>query len=162
MQKNSQKGENNMKRNYLRQYVALLAAVGLASALVPCLAAPTVIVAPTPPTTVVAPVVPDYYVWDGDEYVGVVGDNYYYLGPGNVWMLMDAHRMHHFQDWERSHKDWRTHATHNVRYKNAPPPQVEPMRDVNQNTPALWNHGQNQQNNPDRGYGQDVNTPGGP
>src|SRR5579863_3586152 len=43
-----------------------------------------VYVAPPPPVVEVAPVmIPDSYMWDGYEYVGLVGDQYYYLGPGN-------------------------------------------------------------------------------
>jgi hypothetical protein len=76
--------------------------------------APSVVVSPP---AVMAPV-PDYYVWDGSEYVGVVGDQYYYLGPGNVWFVMDPPRMHRFQGWERSHGDWRAHATRNTRYRD--------------------------------------------
>lgn len=75
----------------------------------------TVVVSPP----VVAMPVPDSYVWDGSEDVGVVGDQYYYLGPGNVWMVMDPPRLHRFQAWEKGHPTWRTHATHNVRYRNA-------------------------------------------
>jgi hypothetical protein len=74
----------------------------------------TVVVSPP----VVMTPVPDSYVWDGSEYVGVVGSQYYYLGPGNVWMAMDTPRLHRFQSWQRGHQDWRAHATHNVRYRN--------------------------------------------
>lgn len=151
-----------MRKNNLRQYVAFLAAVGLATALAPLNAAgSTVVVTPTPPAATVAPVVPESYVWDGNEYVGVVGDNYYYLGPGNVWMTMDKQQMRRFEKWEHNHKDWRAHETHNVKYRNGPPPNVLPMRDMHQNNPPLWEKGGNP-SNPGRGYGQDVNTPGGP
>src|ERR1700734_1499856 len=49
---------------------------------------------PAPVVTVPAPVVtveavPDTYVWDGDEYVGIVGGQNYFLGPGNVWLAFD-------------------------------------------------------------------------
>ncbi|HEY1790781.1 MAG TPA: hypothetical protein VGJ73_21715 [Verrucomicrobiae bacterium] len=76
--------------------------------------APSIVVS----APVVATPVPDSYTWDGSEYVGVVGTQYYYLGPGNVWMVMDPSRLHRFQGWERGHADWRAHATHNVRYRN--------------------------------------------
>ena len=79
---------------------------------------------PPPPVTVQVPppappveVVPEDYVWDGDEYVGVVGDQYYYLGPGNVWLIMDTHRMHRFLHWEKHHPDWREHAIRNENYR---------------------------------------------
>ncbi len=83
-------------------------------------------VAPPPPVVTVqvpAPAVtvqigvPDTYVWDGSEYVGVVGDQYYYLGPNNVWIACDPVRVAHFHDWEHAHRDWRTHATANVKYR---------------------------------------------
>lgn len=84
-------------------------------------AAGTVVV--TAPQIVVSPpaagaAVPDSYVWDGSEYVGMVGDQYYYLGPGNVWMAMDPPRLHRFEGWAKQHPTWRNHATHNVRYRN--------------------------------------------
>jgi hypothetical protein len=112
------------------KYVLSIASMGFAFAL-SCMAGPTVIV--TPPTVVVstpAPVVavPDSYVWDGSEYVGMVGGQYYYLGPGNTWVVMDTGRMHRFQTWQGGHADWRTHMTHNDRYRAmAHPAQHEPM-----------------------------------
>jgi len=85
---------------------------------------------PPPPGTIVAPApvtpsasvtvqigVPDYYVWDGDEYVGVIGGQYYYLAPGEVWMPLPHERWEHFQRWERHHHDWREHAIRNERYR---------------------------------------------
>jgi hypothetical protein len=97
----------------------------------PALMAQTVIVrppsisiqvpAPPPPAVVIAPpvvdVVPDYYVWDGAEYVGVVGDTCVYLGPHHVWLAMPAARLAFFHDWEKGHHDWRDHAIENERYR---------------------------------------------
>jgi hypothetical protein len=74
-----------------------------------------VVVAPAPVTVAVG--VPDNYVWDGYEYVGLVGDQYYYLGPGNVWLVCDPYRLDRFRGWERGHSDWRSHATRNDRYR---------------------------------------------
>ena len=74
--------------------------------------------APVPAVTVVA-AVPDTYVWDGSEYVGVVGSQYFYLGPGDVWMTLDAARLARFHEWERIHSDWRDHAIRNERYRRA-------------------------------------------
>jgi hypothetical protein len=74
-------------------------------------------------------VVPDSYVWDGTEYVGVVGGQYYYLGPGNVWMTMDADRLHRFQGWQSAHADWRDHAIHNVKYRQLDHPPVRSDHD---------------------------------
>ena len=51
--------------------------------------------------------VPDSYAWDGYEYVGLVGDQYYYLGPGNVWLFCEPFRLERFHGWERGHADWR-------------------------------------------------------
>jgi hypothetical protein len=82
----------------------------------PVVVAPApVVVAPAPAVTVA--VVPDSYVWDGTEYVGVVGDQYYYLGPGNVWMVMDPGRLDRFHVWLGGHPDWRSRATVNVNYR---------------------------------------------
>ena len=84
------------------------------------------IVAPPPPVVTVqvpAPAVtvqigvPDTYVWDGYEYVGVVGGQYYYLGPNNFWIACDPVRLARWNDWQRSHADWRTHATVNQQYR---------------------------------------------
>ncbi|HEY1662201.1 MAG TPA: hypothetical protein VGI03_07265 [Verrucomicrobiae bacterium] len=84
----------------------------------PVVVAPApVIVTPPPAPVVTVAVVPDTYAWDGTEYVGVVGDQYYYLGPGNVWMVMDPGRLGRFHDWERGHADWRVHATVNEKYR---------------------------------------------
>jgi hypothetical protein len=118
--------EKGVKMKTNMKYVLAIASMGFAFALT-CMAGPTVIV--SPPTVVVsapppvavspAPVVacPDSYVWDGDEYVGVVGDQYYYLGPGNAWIIMDPTRLHHFQAWESGNPHWRDHMTHNTRYR---------------------------------------------
>src|ERR1700722_4135171 len=104
-----------MKTNI--KYLLVMAGTGVVLA---CVAGPTIIItAPAPPvptvvvtTPVPAPpavtvdVVPDTYAWDGTEYVGVVGTQYYYLDPGNVWMVMDADRLNRFHGWEGAHRDW--------------------------------------------------------
>ena len=121
-----------MKANM--KYVLSIASMGFAFTLT-CMAAqiivtpPAVVVSAPPPAVVApAPVVPDSYVWDGSEYVGIVGGQYYYLGPGNVWLIMDPARIHRFQGWENGHPGWRAHATHNVRYRNMGRPiQPKPM-----------------------------------
>lgn len=78
---------------------------------------PVAVAAPEP--VVEAPVmVPDYYVWDGFEYVGLVGNQYYYLGPGRVWVVCEPFRLERFHGWERYHADWRTHAIHNEHFRN--------------------------------------------
>lgn len=87
---------------------------------------PTVTVQ-TPAVTVQA--VPDSYVWDGTEYVGVIGSTYYYLGPGDVWITMDAPRLARFHDWEHGHPDWRTHAIRNEKYRRDAKGHEVPLRD---------------------------------
>ena len=78
---------------------------------------PPVYVAPAPPAPAVTIEVPDDYVWDGYEYVGVVGSQYYYLGAGGVWIVADPFRVNRFHDWERVHPDWHAHAIRNDRYR---------------------------------------------
>lgn len=88
-----------------------------------------VVVAPPPPEPVV--VVPDSYVWDGYEYVGVVGVDYFYLGAGNVWIRCEPYRLERFHSWERYHRDWRAHAIRNEHYRT--PARAEhgaPRRDM--------------------------------
>jgi hypothetical protein len=70
-----------------------------------------------PPPSVEITVTPDYYYWDGFEYVGIVGSQYYYLGPGNVWIVCEPFRVERFRAWERGHPDWREHATRNERFR---------------------------------------------
>jgi hypothetical protein len=65
----------------------------------------------------VVSIYPGNYVWDGYEYVGVVGGQYYYLGPGNVWIGCDPVRVRRFNVWVGAHPDWRAHATVNMHYR---------------------------------------------
>jgi hypothetical protein len=86
---------------------------------------PVVVVAPAP--VVEAPVmIPDSYVWDGVEYVGFVGDQYFYLGPGNFWLVCEPFRLERFHGWERDHRDWRDHATRNDNYRKDAHGHVQP------------------------------------
>jgi hypothetical protein len=66
------------------------------------------------PGVVVTVGVPDSYVWDGVEFVGVVGGQYMYLGPGGAWLVCDSYRLDRFHGWERGHPDWRRTAVRNV------------------------------------------------
>ena len=101
---------------------------------------PVVVVPPPPPRVIVVPpppvvtvdVVPDYYVWDGDEYVGVVGDQYVCLGPGDVWLPMPRERIVFFHDWESHHHDWREHAIENERYRSDSHGKVHPWKEHHQ------------------------------
>jgi hypothetical protein len=87
------------------------------------------VTAPTPEVTVET-AVPDDYVWDGYEYVGLVGDQYYYLGSGNVWIIADPFRLNRFHGWERGHPDWRTHAIRNERFRRDTHGHEQPRHDV--------------------------------
>ena len=69
------------------------------------------------PAPVITAAVPDAYVWDGFEFVGVVGTEYFYLGAGGYWLPCDSMQQARFHDWEKAHADWRTHATANVDYR---------------------------------------------
>ena len=104
--------------------VTLLGVTGLATCTL--MAGPLLVV--QSPVIVVAPVVrapvvtvnvgvPDEYVWDGYEYVGLVGGHYYYLGPDHVWLTFDGPRLERFHGWERGHADWRLHAIRNDQYR---------------------------------------------
>jgi hypothetical protein len=106
---------------------------------------PVVVVAPAPAPVIVS-TVPDTYVWDGVEYVGVVGGAYFYLGVGNVWLPFDSVRVARFHDWERVHGDWRDHAIRNDRFRNDAHGHVVPMR-----APAHDDHGHDN-GAPDRGH----------
>jgi hypothetical protein len=75
------------------------------------------IVVAAPPLVVDADVIPDDYVWDGYEYVGVVGGQYYYLGPGNVWLVCEPWRLDRFHAWVGIHPDWHGHAVRNDHYR---------------------------------------------
>jgi hypothetical protein len=81
------------------------------------------VVAPPPPPAVV--VAPEFYVWDGVEFVGEVNGAYMYLNPGGVWVVCDGPRLERFHGWERYHADWRRTA---IRYDRAHRPDPRSMR----------------------------------
>jgi hypothetical protein len=95
----------------------LMSAPPVVTVQVPVPAVTVQVPAPAPPAATVEVGVPDTYVWDGTEYVGMVGDQYYYLGPGNVWMTLDPDRVARWHDWEKAHADWHTHAIRNELYR---------------------------------------------
>jgi hypothetical protein len=78
---------------------------------------PAVAVQTSPPATAVLPpsgyvtYAPDYYVWDGAEYVGVSRGNYVYW-TGGTWVAAPPIIVERFHGWERHHSDWRRHALH--------------------------------------------------
>jgi hypothetical protein len=84
--------------------------------------APVVVIAP--PTVIM---VPDVYVWDGVENVGTVNGQYFYLGPGDVWLVCDPDRLTRFHGWEKGHADWQTHATRNDSYRKDARGNVHPI-----------------------------------
>jgi hypothetical protein len=103
---------------------------------------PPVIIAPAPavvvePPVVEAPVmVPDTYVWDGYENVGIIGGQYYYLGPGDAWVVAEPWRLDRYHGWERGHPDWRDHAIRNDRYRRDAHGHEQPRRDARGKAPA--------------------------
>jgi hypothetical protein len=97
-------------------------------------APPPVYVAPAPGPVVVVEssgpaMVPDSYAWDGVEYVGLVGDQYFYLGAGNVWLVAEPFRLDRFHGWERDHPDWRDHAIRNDSFRTDRNGRVQPRHD---------------------------------
>jgi hypothetical protein len=96
---------------------------------------PFVVVAPQPVYVAPQPMVeepvmvPDSYVWDGYENVGLVGGQYFYLGVGNAWLVADPFRVDRFHGWERGHLDWRDHAVRNDHFRTDRNGHVQPMRD---------------------------------
>jgi hypothetical protein len=125
------KKASSMKPKYLRVGMLSIAAGGLVLAagcvvypggrvgFAPIVVAPAPVYVGPPPVEVEAgPVmVPDGYAWDGYEYVGLVGDQYFYLGPGNIWLLAEPWRLDRFHGWERGHPDWRGHLVRNDRFR---------------------------------------------
>ena len=127
-----------MKTKYLRVFILSMTAGGFVSG---CVVEPNglvafrpfVVVAPAPVYVAPQPMmVPDSYAWDGYEYVGLVGDQYYYLGPGNVWLFCEPFRLDRFHGWERGHADWRDHAIRNDRYRTDRNGHVQPRHDDKQ------------------------------
>jgi hypothetical protein len=116
--------------------------------------APAVTVA-IPAVTVVSPAVtvettvPDTYYWDGYENVGIIGSQYYYLGPGNVWLAMDTPHLAHFHAWQNAHADWRTHSVRNELYRHDAHGHTVPMRDDHPHAVSVPGHdqGHDQNNN---------------
>ncbi len=83
--------------------------------------------------------IPDYYVWDGYEYVGVYDGGYFYLGPGENWMAFDAFRLNRFRLWCAAHPDWRRHAVPNNHHRKGRDGHVHPPReDGRRHHPGDW------------------------
>lgn len=69
-------------------------------------AGPPPAVGPAPPPTGPVSYEPDYYVWDGAEYVGVSGGQYVYWS-GGAWLVAPPVIRGRFHGWERYHPAWR-------------------------------------------------------
>jgi len=119
----------------LRAGILVMAAGGLAL-VSGCVVAPNGQVGVLLPTVQFAPavlvarvvevgpvMVPEAYTWDGVEYVGLVGDQYFYLGPGNVWLVAGPDRLERFHGWERGH------ARRNDHYRKDARGHEQPRRD---------------------------------
>ena len=111
--------------NWLRTGL-LVATMGIAALAGGCVVQPNgqvtvglpVVTFAAPAVVVEDPVmVPETYVWDGQEEVGFVGGQYFYLGAGNVWLVAGPDRLAYFHGWERGHPDWRDHAVRNDHYR---------------------------------------------
>jgi len=89
---------------------------------------PLVVVAPAPPPPGPVVYVPDSYFWDGYEYVGLVGDDYCYLGPGNVWVVCEPWRLNRVHVWIHGHPDWHAHLVVNERFRTDRYGHVAPHR----------------------------------
>jgi hypothetical protein len=64
--------------------------------------------APPPPTGYVT-YAPEYYTWDGNEYVGVSNGQYVYW-TGGAWIVAPPAITFRFRGWARYHPDWHRHA----------------------------------------------------
>jgi hypothetical protein len=112
-----------MKTKHVRSSGLFLAVGGLAFISGCVVAPPGPVMEVRPEPVVVEPVpvmVPASYVIVDGEYIGWVGNQYFYLGYGNVWRPCDPLRMERFHRWERSHHDWRTHAIPNDHFRRGP------------------------------------------
>jgi len=102
---------------------------------------PPTVVVPQPvmvpqPVVIAEPVmVPEAYVWDGYEFVGFVGNQYFYLGPGNIWLVAEPFRLERFHGWERDHRDWREHAIRNEQFRTDRNGHVQPRHEPGKNEP---------------------------
>lgn len=85
---------------------------------------------PPPPGVAVIGFVPDYCFWDGYEYVGWYGDQYYYWGPRRVWIICDPVRVEHVSVWMKTHPNQRIPASTQLQPQSQPQvsPPVEPDR----------------------------------
>ena len=92
---------------------------------------------PAPPHVAVVGFVPDYCFWDGYEYVGWYGDDYYYWGPNRVWVVCDPVRVQRVNVFIRAHPNWNVRARPNVQYPVDAHGHPQPLRAP----PARHDHG---------------------
>jgi hypothetical protein len=83
---------------------------------------------PPPPHVAVIGFVPDYCFWDGYEYVGWYGDQYYYWGPGRVWLICDPVRVQRVTVFINAHPDWSKRARPNLQYPVDASGHPQPLR----------------------------------
>ncbi len=76
----------------------------------PAVAVQSPSVVSVPPPTGYVTYAPEYYVWDGYEYVGVSNGQYVYW-TGGSWIAAPPMIVGRFHGWTRYHPDWRRHAT---------------------------------------------------
>ena len=94
-----------------------LATLTLMSGPIVTVRVPAPVVTVQVPAPIITAVVPDTYVWDGFEFVGVVGTQCFYLGAGDYWLPCDSVRLARFHEWARAHPDWHAHVIVNERYR---------------------------------------------
>lgn len=115
-------------------FLPIIATAGIALALAnPCIAQPATVASARPPAiprnSPQALAVPQTYVWDGFEFVGRVGSQYYYIGPNNTWMVLDGVRLRRFQRWQKADPNWQQRQIRNTRYFQIQPvPAATPLR----------------------------------
>ena len=103
------------------RFFPIMAAAGFVLALVtacPAQSTPAASAQPASPRNSPSrnPVVPRRYVWDGFEFVGRGGNQYFYLGPNNVWTVMDDPRMRRFHEFQIANPNWQQQQIRNTRY----------------------------------------------
>jgi len=101
----------------------------------PAVVQPPTAVVPQPVVMAEPVMVPEAYVWDGYEFVGFVGNQYFYLGPGNIWLVAEPFRLERFHGWERDHRDWREHAIRNEHYRTDHNGHVQPRHESGRDEP---------------------------
>ena len=90
---------------------------------------------PPPPGVAVVGFAPDYCFWDGYEYAGWYGGEYYYWGPRQVWVVCDPVRSQRVNVWVKTHPDWRARTVPTVQH-----PVVEVDRQPRPSHPSPVRH----------------------